>query len=148
MEEKKFKFDPFKFMRDRANGLPVSELDTINFSNFVPCNVVSLHRKYANHALYLNSMAFSRLSKEHQCRIYEAFNGADLPYKEYIMSSNKKHSDVAKKLSILFNISVREAEEMIDLKTINVDKSLRLYHEIYEPESLITKTGNLKKENQ
>ncbi len=146
MEEKKYKFDGFKFMKDRAAGLPVSELDTINFSNFIPCNVVSLHKKFANHAIHLNSIAFGRLSREHQCKIYEAFNGADLPYKEYIMSSYRKNSTVSGKIAMLFNISIREAEEMIDLKTINIDKALRLYAELYEPETLITKTGNLKKE--
>jgi hypothetical protein len=76
---------------------------------------------------------------------YTAFNGANLPYKEYISGRMKKSSDEAEKLAKLFNISEREAEEMISFKTVNLEKAMRLYAEIYEPESLLTKTGNLKK---
>jgi hypothetical protein len=146
MEEKKYKFDPFKFIRDRAKSVPPTDLDFAYFNNHVCVNIISLHEKYISHALHMNSIAFGRLSKKHQCLAYTSFNGKQFPYKEYISSSLSKSTEDTEKISELFKVSLKEAQEMIDYKTINVEKAIRLYSEIYEPEKLLTKTGNLKKE--
>ncbi len=142
---KQYKFDPFKFIANRQSSVPLTEDDFLNFSNFMPCAILSMNKNYSKFVEHLNTIPFGRLSKRHQCLAYTSFDGASMPYREYLKVAKKKVSEEVEKISILLDVSLKSAKYMVDYKTIDIDKALNLYQQVYEPETLITKTGKVKK---
>lgn len=147
--EKKYKFDPFKFVTDREISVPVTQEDFDVFGNYMVCATISMNRNYLEYIPNLNSMAFSKLSKKHQCLTYTYFDGSRFPRCPWLKAS-KKEKEISKdtilKICKLFSCSVREAKIYLEDAYFNIDEALDLYAQRYDRESLISsKTGNIKK---
>ena len=147
--EKKYKFDPFKFVTDRELSVPVTQEDFDVFGNYMVCATISMNRNYLKYIPNLNSMAFSKLSKKHQCLTYTYFDGSRFPRCPWLKAS-KKEKEVSKdtvlKICKLFSCSVREAKIYLEDGYFDINTALDLYAERYERDILISsKTGNIKK---
>lgn len=147
--EKKYKFDPFKFVENRQYGVPPTQEDFDTFNNFMVAATVSMNRDHLDVIPKVNSLAFSKLSKKHQCLAYTALDGKSFPFKPWLKSS-KKEKDVSKEILIkiakLFSCSLREARMYIEDGYFDLEEALDLYANRYERETLISsKTGNIKK---
>lgn len=146
MAEEKYKFDPFKFINNRSSSIEPTEEDFNNFNNYMTLNVLSMHKEQLKNIESLNNRNFAKLTKKQQCLAYTSFNGKYFPFKPYLKShKNQFKDDSMIKISKLLKLSVREILRRVRANSINVDEALLLYAEIYEPETLITKTGKVKK---
>lgn len=147
--EKKPKFDPFKFVSDREISVSPTQEDFDVFGNFMVCRTISMNRNYLEYIPKLNSMAFSKLSKKHQCMTYTYFDGSRFPRCPWLIATKKEKElskDIVLKICKLFSCSVREAKMYIEDAYFDINAALDLYAQRYERDSLISsKTGNIKK---
>lgn len=154
-EEKKYKFDCFKFISNRKMGIPPSDDELNNFGNFMACAALSMYREYAEDATRFNTIQFSKLTKFQQCMAYTSLDGFNKldprrpDFRPWLKKGSKTEVKITKellsKICKVLKCSAKDAKDIIRNKFINLDELLYLYAEMYDPASLVSlKSGKVK----
>ena len=132
-------FDPFRFLDERRQGLPVSELDKAEFLPFNTVQAVSMDPNLRKVAHEFNEISFHHLPKDIQAMAFQGLNRVRMDTrwcnaKTSAMKEKKEQVDHAMAVTRLSHNDVKYA---MKYGLLDMDAIEERYLRIYDPGKLI-----------
>lgn len=143
-------FDWPRFLEERRQGLPVSELDKNEFQLFNVVQAVSMDPKMRKVAHELNEISFSHLPKDLQAMTMQGLNCVRMDtrwcrVKGSVLKEKKDQIDHIMKVTGLSNNDVVRS---LPYGVFDLEKIEEQYIRLYEPEKLLELYGKKKTNNR
>ena len=99
-------FDWVRFMEERRNGLPVSEMDKNEFQVYNVVQAISMDQRYRKIAHELNEISFSHLPKDIQAITLQGMNRVpiDIRWSRVKTGSLKEREERIERAMRVFNM--------------------------------------------
>lgn len=140
-------FDPFRFLEERRNGLPVTELDKDEFQLYNVVQAISMDQKMRKVAHELNELSFSHLPRDIQAMAIQGLNRVHMDTrwcraKGTAIKEKKEQLDHIMKVTGLSN---NDVVHTMRYGLFDLDKIEERYIRVFEPEKLLELYGKKKK---
>lgn len=139
-------FDPFRFLEERRNCLPVSDMDKVEFQLYNVVQAVSMDTRMRKITHELNEMSFSHLPRDIQAMALTGLNGVRMDTrwcraKTSSLQERDSQIDHAMRVLKMPHHDVIEAQRYGLIKTEEVEDA---YMWLYEPDKLLAKYSSKK----
>lgn len=143
-------FDPFRFLEERKQGLPVSELDKDEFQLYNVVQAISMDPKMRKVAHEFNELSFSHLPKDIQAMAMQGLNRVRMDtrwcrVKGSVLKEKKDQIDHIMKVTGLSNNDVVRS---MPYGVFDLEKIEEQYIRMFEPEKLLELYGKKKTTNR
>ena len=139
-------FDPFRFLEERRNCLPVSDMDKVEFQLYNVVQAVSMDPRMRKVTHELNELSFSHLPRDIQAMTMTGLNGVRMDTrwcraKTSSLQERDSQIDHAMRVLNMPHHDVLEAQRYGLIKTDEVEDA---YMRLYEPDKLLAKYSSKK----
>lgn len=140
-------FDWPRFMEDRRNGLPVSELDKDEFQLYNVVQAVSMDPKMRKVAHELNELTFSRLPKDIQALAMQGLNCVrmDTRWSRVKTSAINEKKELVERIMKVTGLSHNDVVRSLPYRVFDLEKIEEKYIRLYEPEKILELYGKKKR---
>ena len=140
-------FDPFRFLEERKNGLPVSELDKDEFQMYNVVQAISMDPKLRKVAHELNEISFSHLPRDIQAMALQGLNCVrmDTRWCRPKGSALKEKKEQVEHIMKVTGLSNNDVVRSMRYGVLDLDKIEEQYIRVFEPEKLLELYGKKKK---
>ena len=140
-------FDPFRFLEERRNGLPVTDIDKSEFVLYNVVQAVSMDQRYRNVAHALNEISFSHLPRDIQAMTLQGINRVriDTRWSRAKTGSLKDRDDRIERAMRVFGMSHNDVVQAMRYNLVDHDAVEEKYYRMYDPAKLLELYGGKKK---
>lgn len=140
-------FDPFRFLEERRQGLPVSELDKDEFQLYNVVQAISMDTNMRKVAHELNELSFSHLPKDIQAMAIQGLNCVrmDTRWCRAKGSAIKERKDQVDHIMKVTGLSNNDVVRSMRYGVFDLEKIEERYIRVFEPEKLLELYGKKKK---
>lgn len=140
-------FDPFRFLEERKNGLPVSELDKDEFQMYNVVQAISMDPKLRKVAHELNEISFSHLPRDIQAMALQGLNCVrmDTRWCRPKGSALKEKKEQVEHIMKVTGLSNNDVVRSMRYGVFDLDKIEEQYIRVFEPEKLLELYGKKKR---
>lgn len=143
-------FDPFLFLEERRQGLPVSELDKDSFQLYNVVQAISMDPKMRKVAHEFNELSFSHLPKDIQAMAMQGLNRVRMDTrwcraKGSVIKEKKEQVDHIMKVT---GLSSNDVLCSMRYGVFDLEKIEEQYIRVFEPEKLLELYGKKKTTNR
>ena len=143
-------FDPFRFLEERRQGLPVSELDKDEFQLYNVVQAISMDTNMRKVAHELNELSFSHLPKDIQAMAIQGLNCVrmDTRWCRAKGSTIKEKKDQVDHIMKVTGLSNNDVVRSMRYGVFDLEKIEERYIRVFEPEKLLELYGKKKTTNR
>ena len=140
-------FDPFRFLEERRNGLPVSDIDKSEFVLFNVVQAISMDQQYRAVAHALNELSFSHLPRDIQAMTLQGINRVrmDTRWCRAKGETLKGRDEKIERAMRVFGMSHHDVVQAMRYNLVDNDAVEEKYYRMYEPAKLLELYGGKKK---
>lgn len=140
-------FDWVRFMEERRNGLPVSEMDKNEFQVYNVVQAISMDQRYRKIAHELNEISFSHLPKDIQAITLQGMNRVpvDIRWSRVKTGSLKERDERIERAMRVFNMSHNDVVYAMKYGLIDDAAVEEKYYRLFDPAKLIELYGKKKR---
>lgn len=143
-------FDPFRFLDERKQGLPVTELDKDEFQLYNVVQAISMDPKMRKVVHEFNELSFSHLPKDIQAMAMQGLNRVRMDTrwcraKSSVIKEKKEQVDHIMKVT---GLSSNDVLRSMRYGVFDLEKIEEQYMRVFEPEKLLELYGKKKTTNR